>query len=506
MKHLLEIAQLIHRVKGRKSDVFEDGMGGLSSKNSKFNEFYESLLAGRYKNDRDAATHLYGCSPTDDRYRQLKSRFRKRLLNTLFAIDQYQTAATSAYERAVFQCNKDWGLVRILSTHDAPHTAADIARSVLSTALKFHLSEYVLNSARILREYTLHHGTEQDFDHYDALVREYSQVFDAEVRSESICHRVMLHHQLQTTTAKKEAFRAEIIEASNDLERLYEKFKSPDLYVNYIVIRACRCETERDWSGILAICREFDQFALQNPHFQHHKKIEKLWLKKFGAYLHLRDFSRGRLDAERLLQAIPEGDTFWFATLDRYFLLAMHTGQFAEARAIYERAANHPKFRKLPSSDREKWQIYDTYLGFFIQKEDVDNGVIKLNARNGKSSPEPFATAKDNRLLAVHHSVIQVVSAIAHDNYIGAAGQIDLLKSLATRQFKSEQPGRTQQFIRLLQHLAKSGFTNLSHNGTAQAFAELRRMPFHYSGVVQDLEVVPYERIWEEIVHNIQGN
>ncbi|HNL39486.1 MAG: hypothetical protein U0U46_03395 [Saprospiraceae bacterium] len=506
MKHLLEIAQIIHRVKGRKSDVFEDGVGGLSSKNSKFNEFYEALLAGRYKNDRDAATHLYGCSPTDDRYRQLKSRFRKRLLNTLFAIDQYQTAATSAYERAVFQCNKDWALVRILATHDAPHTAADIARGVLNTALKFHLTEFVLNPARTLREYTLHHGTEQDFEVYDALVREYSQIFEAEVRSESICHRVMLHHQLQTTPAKKEAFRDEIVQASNDLERLYEKFKSPDLYVNCVVIRACRCETERDWNGILAICREFDQFVLQHPHFQHHKKIEKLWLKKFGAYLHLRDFSRGRLDAERLLQSVPEGDSFWFMTLDRYFLLAMHTGQFAEAKAIYERAANHSKFRKLPAAEREKWQIYDTYLNLFVYRDGNEGGTVKLPGKNGKSLSESIVTAKDNRLLAVHHSVVQVVNAIAQDNYIGAAGQIDQLKSLANRQFKTDQPGRTLQFIRLLQHLAKSGFTNLNHNGTAQAFAELRRIPFHYSGVVQDLEVVPYERIWEEIVHNLQGN
>ncbi|MBL7802293.1 MAG: hypothetical protein JNL02_01050 [Saprospiraceae bacterium] len=498
MKHLLEIAQLINRVKGRKGSALEESFGGLSSKNSKFNEFYESLLAGRYKNDRDAATHLYGCSPTDDRYRQLKSRFRKRLLNLLFALDQVQTPVV-AYERAYFQCNKEWALVKILLSQDAPLTAVELARSVLSIALKYHFTEHVLQSARVLREYAMQQGSSQDFLTYDGLVREYGQVYEAEIRSETICMHMVYQHQYACSDTEKGLFSDEMQTAGTELEQLYTRFKSPFLYMSYMVVRACQYETERDWNNILKVCREYDQFLAEYPYYQHHSKTEKLWLKKFVAYLHLRDFIRGRQDAEKLLQTTSEGDSFWFATLDRYFLLAMHTGQFLEAKRIFDRAAQHPKFRKLPPAEREKWQIYETYLGLFQGRiEDSEGG------RSVRLVPESLLQTKDNRLFAMHQSVVQVVSAIAQDNLIGAAGQIDQLKSLVSRQFKTEVPGRTMQFIRLLQHLAKSGFTGLHHNGTAQAFAELRRIPFHYSGVAQDLEVVPYERIWEEIVQNLQ--
>lgn len=82
MKNLIEIAQIITKKKIRKIEIFDEHY--LQNKSSKFNDFYEGLIQGKFKNDRDAAEHLYKSTPKDDKYRQLKSRFRKRLLNTLF--------------------------------------------------------------------------------------------------------------------------------------------------------------------------------------------------------------------------------------------------------------------------------------------------------------------------------------------------------------------------------------------------------------------------------------
>ncbi|MCC6723817.1 MAG: hypothetical protein IT258_04865, partial [Saprospiraceae bacterium] len=84
MKNLLEVSRIIANKKVRRIEVFDASI--LDNKSSKFTEFYVALMADRFKNDRDAASILYQCSPTDDKYRQLKSRFRKRLMNTLFFI------------------------------------------------------------------------------------------------------------------------------------------------------------------------------------------------------------------------------------------------------------------------------------------------------------------------------------------------------------------------------------------------------------------------------------
>src|SRR5210317_2286602 len=146
MKHLIEIARIVTKKKVRKIEIFDDH--ALKQKNSKFNEFYEALTAGKFKNDRDAAAYLYGNTPKDDKYRQLKSRFRKRLLNTLFFLDVNRPSASS-YDRAYFSCNKDWTLVKILISNNAELTAGALARQILTVALKYIFADVIVNCCRI---------------------------------------------------------------------------------------------------------------------------------------------------------------------------------------------------------------------------------------------------------------------------------------------------------------------------------------------------------------------
>ncbi|MEL7021401.1 MAG: hypothetical protein AAGK47_07335 [Bacteroidota bacterium] len=178
MKNLIEISKIVTKKKVRKIEIFDDH--SLKHKNSKFNDFYEALQANKFKNDRDAASFLYGCSPTDDKYRQLKSRFRKRLLNTLFFLD-VNLPATSNYDRAYYSCNKDWTLVKILLSNNANHTAAGLARQILTTALKFKFADVIVNCSRILRRYASINDDEKAYEEYDQHIKQYQNVLDAEI-------------------------------------------------------------------------------------------------------------------------------------------------------------------------------------------------------------------------------------------------------------------------------------------------------------------------------------
>ncbi|MBV6653095.1 MAG: hypothetical protein KI786_05035, partial [Mameliella sp.] len=132
MKNLLEIARVVTKRKVRKIEIFDDH--SLRNNKSKFNLFYEALRDNKFKNDREAASALYNCSPTDPKYRQLKSRFRKRLLNTLFFLDINMPKAAN-YDRAYYSCHKDWTLVKTLIWYNAPNSAAQLARQILTTSL-----------------------------------------------------------------------------------------------------------------------------------------------------------------------------------------------------------------------------------------------------------------------------------------------------------------------------------------------------------------------------------
>ncbi|MEL6717299.1 MAG: hypothetical protein AAFP82_01145 [Bacteroidota bacterium] len=191
MKNLIEISKIVTKKKIRKIEIFDDYY--LQNKSSKFNEFYNALIQGKFKNDRDAASFLYGSTPKDDKYRQLKSRFRKRLLNTLFFLDVNRPAA-STYDRAYYTCNKDWTLVKILLANDAYHTADSLARQILTTALKFKFADVIVNCSRILRSYAAVESDDKNFEVYDEYIKQYTNILDAEIRSEELYQRVILNY------------------------------------------------------------------------------------------------------------------------------------------------------------------------------------------------------------------------------------------------------------------------------------------------------------------------
>ena len=89
MKNLIEISKIVTKRKVKKIEIFDEH--SLRHKSSKFNEFYEALLANKFKNDRDAASFLYDCSPTDAKYRQLKSRFAQKAAQYA-VLSRYQPA------------------------------------------------------------------------------------------------------------------------------------------------------------------------------------------------------------------------------------------------------------------------------------------------------------------------------------------------------------------------------------------------------------------------------
>ena len=104
MKNLLEIAKVLTRKKIAKIEILDEQM--LKQKDSKFGKFYEGLLTGKIESDRDAALLLYDDPDTSDaKYRQMKSRFRRRLFNTLFFVD-VNVPLASSYDQAYFNCSK----------------------------------------------------------------------------------------------------------------------------------------------------------------------------------------------------------------------------------------------------------------------------------------------------------------------------------------------------------------------------------------------------------------
>ncbi len=498
MKNLIEVSKILTKKKVRKIEIFDSAT--LEAKNSKFSEFYEALAANKFKNDRDAASFLYGCSPTDDKYRQLKSRFRKRLLNTLFFIDMNVPGA-SGYDRAYFTSNKDWTLVKILISNEANLTAEYLAKQILGIAQKFKFADVIVNCCRILRKYAAEAGNEADFEEYDGLVKQYSNILEAEISSEELFQRTMLTYKLSASNV--EELTDKILVYCDALVGLSETYQSPIVNYNMYLVWTFRYEMQRDYTAMLQVCNQAEQYIENNPDYLQEDKLAAFHLKKMTAHLHLQDFKNGKVTAEKSLQLFQEGSPIWFTFMEYYLLLAFHTDNYINAMAIFNRAWANQKIKKLDNITKEKWNLYEVYLNYFIEQTDQSEALkaqSKKNFRLSRFLNDPILYPREQRAFTIHMVIAQVLFLLDKKNFQEAAERIERLKSYASKQLDKDEHYRMIQFIRLLQQLARADFQIASLSNTEKYYNRLVEHPFFYRGLITELEILPFEKLWNHIL------
>ena len=443
--------------------------------------------------------------PTQDKYRQLKSRFRKRLFNTLFFIDINQPSA-SGYDRAYFTCNKDWTLVKILAANSAHLTAQDLAKSILTTSLKFKFADIIVNCCRILRQYAAEAGDEKLYEVYDENIQQYNKILGAEMRSEELFQRVLIKYRKNST--ELEELKDQLFEYCDALVSLSENFESPVINYNMYLVWAYRYEMQRDYISMLEVCDRAEQYIKENPNYYQEDKLAIFHLKKMTAYLHLRDFKNGRVNVEKSLRTFSEGSKLWFRFLEYYLLLAFHTDNYINAMAIFNRAKNHSKFKRLGYKVQEKWKIYEAYLNYFLESQPDKIAVLRAQAKRtfrlSSFLNNPLIYPKQLRTFTVLQVIAQFLFFLEKGNHQQATERVERLRGYATKQLTREGQYRLVHFIRLLQQLAKANYDLGKLSNVEKYYNRLTGTPFMYRGIIQELEVVPLEKLWNYILERLR--
>ena len=503
LKNLIEIVKIASRRKASRIELLDDTT--LRAKNSKFREMYEGIESGQFKNDRDAAAQLYGADPGDARYRQLKSRFRRRLLNTLFFIDVKKPDAAD-YTSAYFTCNKEWTLVNILLQNKGLAPAADLAHQILTTALKYQFSDVIVNCSRILREYAAFNSEEKAFEQYDAYLRDYSKILAAEIRSEELYQRVQMNHY--RPTIQLEDFKTRLDGYCNELIQLSETHQSPLVNYHMYIVWVMRYEMTGAYSAMLEVCAQAEQYIEQHPLFYQEEKHILFYTKRMSAYLHLKDYKRGRESAEKCLRDFSEGGEVWFLFMEYYLLLAIHTENYIQAQAIFNLAGNTPDFRKLDGITREKWAIYETYIQYLIESQDIDlNFVMKQRRKSSRLSrflETPPSYPREQKMFHLLVIILQTLFSLQRRDFQQATEKIEQMKNFISRNMNKEEFERPFQFARLLQRLSKARYRPDELSGVEKLLNRLAERPFSYRGALSELEIIPYEKLWEIVLSKLK--
>lgn len=505
MKNLIEISKIVTKKRISKIEIFDKSL--LNRKDSKFNEFYEGLVNDRFFTDEEAAAALYETSPLDDKYRQLKSRFTKRLLNTLFFLDS-NDPSFSDYHKANYNCNKNWAQIRILLTSGARSSAVKIAAKTLSVAQTYKFTDIILNCARILMSNASLTGNEREYEDYSAITDQALKDLQSEIRGEELYQQLSIKFASSAYSDEQMGKTAE-----QSLEEINTLCKSCDSYqLHYLrfQIWIIKAQIKANFAEVIQVCEQAEQYLNDNPNYYQNIKLANLALVRINAYLQLRDYENGRKNAERCLDLLQEGSNNWFIFLEYYFLLAMHTENYINAAAIFIKVINHPRFDYSTDERKEKWKIFEAYINYIFESENLDRDLLSTDAKHKfrlhKFLNEVPNFSKDKRGYNVSILVIQILYMLEKGEYTGIINRAEALNVYCSRYLRKDDAYRSNCLLKMLLTMVKEDFVYDRSRSMAQKY--LRKMMHGDptgNSTVAEWEIIPYEILWEKVLNRLRN-
>ncbi len=505
MKNLIEISKIVTKKRVSKIEIFDKSL--LNKKDSKFNEFYDGLVSEKFSNDDEAAQFLYETTPLDDKYRQLKSRFSKRLLNTLFFLDA-NDPSFSGYHRAHYTCNKNWALVRILLGNGARHSAIKMTRKILNVAQEHRFSDMVLSCSRILMNHASLEGNEREYEEFSEIANQAQSNLLAEMRAEELYQRLTIRY------ANSVAVKVELAETADEylteVQALSEKHDSYQLHWYLYQISILSRQIRGDFAGTVQVCEKAEKYLADNPPFNQQKNLAHIALIKLNCYVQLRDYEQGKENAERCLQLFEEGKNAWFVFLEYYFLLAMHTENYINAAGIYFKVVNHARFPYTSENRQEKWRIFEAYLNYIFETEGLDRSLLQNNKKRKfrlmRFLNEVPNFSKDKKGFNVSILIIQVLYLLEKGDYDSIINRSEALNVYCSRYLRKDESFRSSCFIKMLLVMEKEDF---KYDRSKQMASKFYRKMVEYAeqegNEVQDWEVIPYETLWQKVLNRLKA-
>lgn len=476
MKRLVKLI----RVAGAKPDNLE----------GKAAELYEGLAQNRWQDDESARQALYG----NDRHRSIyyantKRELAKQLTNVI--INQEPNPEHSEMLRTYDDCYKKFTTIKLLLGRGAREVAVQEAEKVFKKSDAYGLTEISLSLAQLLRK---HYGEidpkKKKYQKYKEAARRLQELQYAEDLAEQ------LHSDLMHGFLKSKAFNQEMpergVEYIKRLMPFLERHQSFRLHYTANNILVTIYQLRSDHQKVIETCRKALDFFAQQPDTRR-SALFSFQFKMIPSFIQLQRFAEAKVTIRKCLEMSEEGSHNWVITKQYEAMLGFYSGDYLLAhntiKAVKKRLQKSPHLQ-------EQWLIYEAYAEFLVGEE-----LSQRTFRLSKFLNEIPTYSTDKRGMNINLLIIQTLFLLKRGKTGKIIDQAEALQRYTYRHLKPDHTFRSNCFIKMLLLLPSCHFNRIAvERKSAQLRERLQSMPIDLAKQDHDLEVVPYEVLWERVL------
>ncbi|HMX61086.1 MAG TPA: hypothetical protein PKK18_11100 [Chitinophagales bacterium] len=495
MENLIELVQIINKRKLSQIEILDKSL--LSRKDTLFSKLYNGIADGIIKNDDDALQYLYGNDKESTNYRKLKSRFKERLLNTLYFIDMNHTAESDSSKKAYFDCMNHLYLSNILLRYAENRNASiQLILDNYTSAKKHHFFD-------ILKEYSyklvVHYGmsgNEKKYTEELSAYKQYYNEYDFEQKAQLIYTNVMMiTHYAKNATEIKEK---EIKKCCDEIEALVKQSQSLVVFFIYIRTLLFYHEIKGDNVNINKTCDKYlSQYKKYLSSILSDSYLNTIYIYKLKSLFDLRKDEESLHLIDTIL---PNAKGASFLAVNEFKMKILLNQQNTQAaRETLHHIHSSTYFKSANALLKERWFVYNAFLEFIEQYK--NNGNFKFSL--SKFNNDIPLVSQDKSGFNFAARVINILFYIGRNDLDNAMQHIEALKIYQIRHFKEDTYFRSIQFTKQLLSVEKKSFNYKELHKIYDSNHLLGQDDKH---VIHESEIIRYDKLWQIILNTLKRN
>jgi len=495
MDNLKELVNIINKRKLSQLEVFDKSL--ISRKDTLFAKFYDGIANGTITSDEEAIHYLYGSDKDAISYRKLKSRFKNRLLNTLYFIDINNTAESDSSKRAYFDCVNRLYLSNILLRYAENRSASiQLILDNYTTAKKHNffdiLKEY---SYKLLVFYGMT-GEEKKYNEEYIAYNQYSKEYELEQKVQLIYTKVFLIVHYNKKNQEKKV--KEIKECAADVQEITLQSKSLVVYFIYIRTLLFYYEILGDNNKINETCDEYlKHYKDYYTSILSENYLTTVYIYKLKSLFELRDNKKALSLIEEILPT-SKGVSY-LAVKEFKMKILLNNKDTDEAKSIHHRIHVNTQYKHANTALKERWFIYNAYTEFMENYK--NDGTYKFSL--AKFMNDIPMTAQDKSGFNLAARILSVLFFIGRNDLDNAMQHIESLRVYQSRYLKDDANIRSNLFIRLLSAMEKKSF-NYKNLIQQKEYLILKENYKHQ--IMNESEIIFYDQLWEMLLDILKKN
>lgn len=459
-------------------------------------QLFRRLRRGKTVTDEEARYYFYQDDPYGQRYLyDIKRDLQERLVNHLLCLpdDPADSKVLSTYRL----CTKQVALARQLRASGGGRAAAVLAERTLKMAVKYQFSDLVLALARMLiAHYSMVDVREKEFEHYCDLSDQYHRITEAEARLERLYGQVSVAH---TVSKKLGSKGAQLAEYSAEIRMLMQQHpKSYRVHLLGYSILSYLAIFEGAYEEVVQVCQRARRYFDELPYPTPNATFFTFNYRPIPSLIHLEKYDAAAKNIHECLRLSRAGSHNWLVTRHYQMILGFYAGQYELA---YQALLDIKDYTIEGEALRELLLVDEAYVVFLQQCGYIDGAPPAF--RLGKFLNEVPQFSKDKQGLNINILILQVLFPLVQGRYDDLVDRMDALAVYQHRYLREEEHFRSRCFFSLLLLLPKNGFRRAEIvQAATPLLEELQAAPMRAD---YDVEILPYERLWEVVMGVLTG-